>query len=88
MRVRTVNIAAILIVVAFFALTVADIGVPTKAQPRYKWTYSCFNTLDSMMQTMNSLSANGSPQFQLVTVPSSRNYGGLLGDPYCIVYQK
>lgn len=46
------------------------------------WRYQCFMTLDRMVEAMN---LQPEATFHVVTVPSSRNVGGFIGSPYCVV---
>lgn len=55
------------------------------AQPRVQWVSQCFNTYRGMIAGAN---ASGSDDVQFFSIPSEWNYGGILGDPYCIIYKK
>ena len=50
--------------------------------PRGWWRSECFNTLEGLVEQMNK--APDQPM-HVVVVPSSRNFGGLIGQPYCLV---
>lgn len=49
-----------------------------------KWRYECYNTLDSMMSLANRTNYT---EVAFIPVPSSRNFGGVLGDPYCMAWR-
>lgn len=55
------------------------------AQSRVQYVSQCFNAYDDMIRGAN---ATGRDNVQFVTVPSERNYGGIFGSPYCIIYKK
>ena len=59
------------------------------AQMRRSYVSQCFRTFDDMMRGANAATdASRNDYLQFVTIPSERNYGGILGSPYCIIYKK
>lgn len=45
----------------------------------------CYGTFDGMVSAMNNL--KGYSSLHVVTIPSERNYLGIAGSPYCLIWR-
>lgn len=54
------------------------------AQSNKQWRSECFNTFDEMVAGAN----RHGDSVQFVSIPSTRNVGGWLGSPYCILWRQ
>jgi len=50
-----------------------------------RWNSACYGTFNKMMTEANRLNTK---DVQFFSIPSSRNYLGLAGDPYCLIYSR
>lgn len=55
------------------------------AQTPVRWNSACYNTFDSMVTAANRLNTK---DVQFFSIPSERNYAGILGNPYCLLYSR
>jgi hypothetical protein len=69
---------------AALALLIVLTGGMVIAQPKRSWQYECYNTVEEMVRKLNRLNA---VDLHLMSVPSERNFMGLMGSPYCVVWR-
>lgn len=51
------------------------------------WKQECFQLMDQLTTKLNQLPVESATTAHVVVAPSSRNIGGFLGQPYCIIYR-
>ncbi len=78
-------IAYVMVVVALAAI-VGSLGFSATAQQHQSRQAKCYNTVTDLARALDLLDQKTFSDAKVVVAPSSRNYLGLAGDPYCLIY--
>lgn len=52
------------------------------------WILKWFNSAEDLVSFLNQLPAAQASSAKVIVAPSSRNFGGLLGSPYGLLYEE